>query len=43
MSLARRNVRGAVLTWLWRFHCLAWIIYVSFSSEAASEPDGVSP
>jgi Flp pilus assembly protein TadD len=39
LGLARRNVRGAVLTWLWRFHCLAWIIYVSFSGEAASEPD----
>ena len=38
LGLARRNVRGAVLTWLWRFHCLAWVIYVSFSGEAANEP-----
>jgi tetratricopeptide (TPR) repeat protein len=39
LSLARRNVRGAVLTWLWRFHCLAWVIYASFVGETANEPD----
>jgi tetratricopeptide (TPR) repeat protein len=38
LSLARRNVRGAVLTWLWRFHVLAWVIYVCFSGGTDNEP-----
>jgi tetratricopeptide (TPR) repeat protein len=39
LSLARRNVHAVALTWLWRFHCLAWLIYVSSAGQSANEQD----